>query len=66
MLTLKQFFLSKTIWVLAGTLVLNLLQNYHPVVTPGTQNTLNEVLTVLAGVARTFNTQNAATPNKQN
>ena len=58
MLSLKQFFSSKTIWALALTFLFNGFQAVHPVVDSGTATKINEGLAVLAAAGRIANTQN--------
>jgi len=64
MLNLRQFLLSKTIWVLAATFIFNGIQAVHPILDPTTANTLNILLTGAAGVARVANSTGGPAPTK--
>lgn len=58
MLSLKQFFASKTIWAVAATFIFNGIQAVHPVVDADTASKINAFLALAAGAARVANTQN--------
>lgn len=59
MLTLNQFFKSKTIWVLGATFLFNGIQSIHPIVGADTASKINGLLAMVAAGARATNTQGA-------